>query len=71
MTSVRFNEDIESRLDNLAKMTGRTKSYYIRKAVEESLSEMEDTYVAIERLEDKKDKEISSKEMRRRLGLED
>ena len=51
MMSVRLNPDIEKRLERLAKRTGRTKSYYVREALLEHLDEMEDRYIAIERLE--------------------
>ncbi len=49
--SIRFDAETEKRLHSLAKMTGRSKSYYIRKAVEEMLEEMEDLYIALQRLE--------------------
>ena len=51
MLSVRLNPDIEERLEKLARRTGRTKSYYVREALLEHLEEMEDRYIAIERLE--------------------
>lgn len=37
---------------NLAKMTGRTKSYYIKEAVNEYLDELELIYLAKSRAED-------------------
>lgn len=49
--TVRLPEDIEKRLSELAKLTGRTKSYYVRAALEEKLGELEDLYVAEQRLE--------------------
>ena len=49
MVAVRLNKEIETRLAFLAKKTGRTKSFYIRQALEEHLEEMEDTYLAEER----------------------
>lgn len=48
----RFDVDIVSRLTNLANMTGRTKSYYIKEAVEEKLDELEMIYLAQSRAED-------------------
>ena len=50
MMSVRLDPEVE-RLDQLAKKTGRTKSYDVREALLEHLDEMEDRYIAIERLE--------------------
>ncbi|MDZ7771732.1 MAG: ribbon-helix-helix domain-containing protein [Balneolaceae bacterium] len=49
--SIRLPEDLEKRLDELAKLTGRTKSYYVREALEEKLDEWEDRYVTEYRLE--------------------
>ena len=49
--TVRLGDSVEKRLDELAKLTGRTKTYYIRQALEEKLDELEDLYVAEHRLE--------------------
>ena len=49
MVAVRLTKDIEDRLVFLAKKTGRTKSFYIRQALEEHLEEMEDAYLAEKR----------------------
>jgi len=50
MLALRLPEDIESRLDKLAKATGRTKSFYIREAILEHLADLEDFYLAEKRL---------------------
>ncbi|MEP0006056.1 MAG: type II toxin-antitoxin system VapB family antitoxin [Balneola sp.] len=50
--TVRLGESVERRLDELAKLTGRTKTYYIRQALEEKLDEMEDLYMAEQRIEE-------------------
>lgn len=49
--TIRLDRSVEKRLNELAKLTGRTKSYYIRLALEEKLDEMEDLYIAEHRLE--------------------
>ncbi len=46
MISLRLGENIEKRLDVLAKETGRTKTFYVREAIENHLSDMEDVYLA-------------------------
>lgn len=51
MLAVRLPEDIEKRLAALSKATGRTKSFYARRAIEEHLDELEDTYLAEHTLE--------------------
>jgi RHH-type rel operon transcriptional repressor/antitoxin RelB len=50
MLALRLPEDIESRLDKLAKSTGRTKSFYAREAILEHLADLEDLYLAEKRL---------------------
>lgn len=51
MLAIRLPEEIEHRLDVLAKKTGRTKSFYVREAVLDHLEELEDIYLSLERLE--------------------
>lgn len=51
MLAIRLPEDIENRLAELAAKTGRTKTYYVREAILEHLDEMEEKYLAVERLE--------------------
>lgn len=50
--AVRLPEEIEARLDSLAEETGRSKSYYIREALLQYLEDMEDAYIAEQRLSD-------------------
>jgi RHH-type transcriptional regulator, rel operon repressor / antitoxin RelB len=51
MLAVRIPVAIEERLEKLAKITGRPKSFYVRLALETHLDEIEDTYTALYRLE--------------------
>jgi len=68
-TSLRLDPDTENRLDRLARSTGRTKTWFIRRAIEEYLDEWEDYHVALARLEEEKD-EVDISDVRRRLGVE-
>ena len=52
MLALRLPPDIEARLDELAKRTGRSKSFYARQAILEHLDDLEDIYVAEQRLEE-------------------
>jgi RHH-type rel operon transcriptional repressor/antitoxin RelB len=52
MLAIRLPKDLEKRLDNMAKRTGRTKTYYARQAIVEQLDDLEDLYLAERRLED-------------------
>jgi RHH-type rel operon transcriptional repressor/antitoxin RelB len=51
MLALRLPPEIERRLDQLAKATGRSKSYYAREAIVEYLGDLEDIYLAERRLE--------------------
>jgi RHH-type transcriptional regulator, rel operon repressor / antitoxin RelB len=50
MLALRLPPEIEKRLDELAHKTGRTKSYYAREAILRHLEDLEDIYLAEERL---------------------
>ncbi|CAG0995340.1 MAG: ribbon-helix-helix protein, CopG family [Rhizobiaceae bacterium] len=52
MLALRLPPDIEKRLDDLARKTGRTKSFYAREAILEYLADMEDAYLAEQRMRD-------------------
>jgi RHH-type rel operon transcriptional repressor/antitoxin RelB len=52
MLAIRLPPEVEQRLDALARKTGRSKSFYVREAIVEHLDELEDIYLAEQRLED-------------------
>jgi RHH-type rel operon transcriptional repressor/antitoxin RelB len=52
MLAIRLPEEIESRLTELARATGRTKTFYAREAILEHLDDLEDLYLAEKRLID-------------------
>ncbi len=67
--SVRLPKDLAERLDSIAKETERPRSYIIQKALESYMEDYADLQVALDRLHDKTDPVISSKELRKSLGL--
>ena len=69
MLAIRLPEEIENRLANLATQTGRTKTFYAREAIIEHLSDMEDKYLALSRLENP-GKRWTLDEMEQDLDLE-
>jgi RHH-type transcriptional regulator, rel operon repressor / antitoxin RelB len=74
MLAIRLPEDIELRLGNLAKKTGRTKTFYAREAILEYLDDLEDLYLAEKRLSNIKNgktKTIKLNQLERELGLAD
>ena len=66
--SLRLPDDIHEQLEDVAEDTDRSKSYLIKKAIEQYLEEYADYQLALDRLNDKDDEIISSKEMRKRLA---
>lgn len=50
MLAIRLPEDIENRLEALAAATGRTKTFYARQAILEHIDDLEDLYLAEQRL---------------------
>jgi RHH-type transcriptional regulator, rel operon repressor / antitoxin RelB len=72
MLAVRLSDDIVERLERLAKKTGRTKSYYVRQAILEYLEDLEDYYLAEERLKSfDESKTIPLEEITKQYDLED
>lgn len=68
MLAIRLPAEIEKRLSDLAKRTGRSKSYYAREAILEHLDDLEDYYLAASRVEEAR---LSLEDVEKRLGLED
>lgn len=68
MLAIRLDPEIESRLERLAKRTGRTKTFYAREAILEHLDDLEDIYLASQRLE-LPAKTYSAEEVKHELGL--
>lgn len=46
MLAIRLDEKTENRLEELAGKTGRTKTWYARKAIETYLDDLEDAAIA-------------------------
>ena len=51
MLAIRLPEETEKRLAELAKKTGRTKTFYAREAIEKHLEDLEDIYLGLATLE--------------------
>jgi RHH-type rel operon transcriptional repressor/antitoxin RelB len=57
------------RLENLARATNRSKAFYIKEALQIHLDDLEDGYLALQRLNDKNAENISTEDLKARLGL--
>jgi RHH-type transcriptional regulator, rel operon repressor / antitoxin RelB len=74
MLAIRLPADIENRLETLAKATGRSKTFYARQAILEHLEDLEDLYLAEQRLIDiraGKTKTIPLEDVTKSYDLED
>jgi RHH-type rel operon transcriptional repressor/antitoxin RelB len=74
MLAIRLPAEIERRLEELARKTGRTKTYYARAAILEHLVDLEDVHLAERRygaLIAGKSKTTSLDDAERALGLAD
>lgn len=74
MLAIRLPAEVETRLGVLAQATGRTKTFYAREAILEHLDDLEDLYLAEQRLLDirsGKSRTYTLEEVERSLGLAD
>jgi RHH-type rel operon transcriptional repressor/antitoxin RelB len=60
---------LEERLEQLAKETGRSKSYYVRLAIQQFLEDQEDYLLGLARLE-KGGKRFTLKDVEKHLDLD-
>jgi len=73
MLAIRLPAEVEARLDALAKATGRTKTFYAREAILEHIEDLEDLYLAEQRLvalRSGKSEAIPLDDVMKRYGLE-
>lgn len=74
MLAIRLPIELEQRLEALARATGRTKSYYAREAILAHLDDLEDVYLAEQRLVDLRagrTQAVGLEELMQRHGVED
>lgn len=72
--SIRLPDDVSMRLQDLAQLTGRSKTFYMIEAIREHLDDLEDLYIAENRLIEiraGRSKTYSLDEVERSLGLAD
>ena len=73
MLAIRLPGEIENRLETLAQATGRTKTFYAREAILEHLDDLEDLYLAEQRLIDiraGRSQTVPLEEVMKRYGME-
>ena len=71
MLAVRLGAETEKRLEALAAKTGRTKTFYAREAIEAHLDDLEDFYLAEERMKNFREGDaIPLAQVKAELGLD-
>lgn len=68
MLGVRISKELDERLRILAEKTHRSKSYYVKRAIEEFLDDQEDYLAALAAYE-KEGRRYSAAEVEKLLGL--
>ncbi len=72
--ALRLPDEVSQRLKRLADLTGRSKTFYMIEAIREHLDDLEDLYLAEQRLIDiraGKSQAVPLEEVMKRYGLED
>jgi len=69
MYNVRIPDELADKVEEMAQELDRSKSYIVKKALEEYAIEYAQNMVTLKRLNNKKDKIITDAEMRKRLGI--
>jgi RHH-type rel operon transcriptional repressor/antitoxin RelB len=73
LNSIRLEKDLEARLERLARLTGRSKSYYVNQALEQQIQQLEDRFVArrARRANDHAERVVPLYELECALGADD
>ena len=73
LNSIRLDKALDARLTRLARLTGRSKSYYINRALEEQIQQLEHRYSArkLGCAADSRERILPLYELECALGLDD
>jgi RHH-type rel operon transcriptional repressor/antitoxin RelB len=67
MLAVRLDKEMEKRIEKIAKLTKRPKSYFVKRALEIYLDDLEDVEVSLMRLQNPEDEVIDEKDFWKRV----
>jgi predicted DNA-binding protein len=65
--SLSLDEELIDRINNVCKVSERTKSWFVKKAIENYFDEIEDAEIALQRFSDSKSEYISEKQLKESL----
>lgn len=72
--SIRLDKELASRLERLVRLTGRSKSFYIKQAIEEQIADLEDLFLArkvARRVAEGREGVTAFEDLEREFGVED
>ncbi len=69
--SLSLDKELIDRIDNVCKVSERTKSWFVKKAVENYFDEIEDVEIALQRFSDPRSEYISEKQLKESLKSQD
>ncbi|KIM10798.1 MAG: CopG family transcriptional regulator [Sulfuricurvum sp. PC08-66] len=69
MLSIRLDQSVEEKLDNLSKITQRPKSFFVKEALNNYLDDMQEYYEALKRSKSEDRNLITLDELEKALGL--
>jgi RHH-type rel operon transcriptional repressor/antitoxin RelB len=67
MLAVRLDKEMEKKIEKIAKLTKRPKSYFVKRALEIYLDDLEDVEVSLMRLQNPEDEVIDEKDFWKRV----
>jgi len=67
--SVRLSDDVFKRLNKLAEKTRRTKTSFVKEMIEQFLAEYEEATTALDRINEKNARYLTTEELEEELGL--
>ncbi len=67
--SIRLPDNLAKELDQIAEETERPRSFHVQKALETYVEDFADLQIALDRLRDPSDAVVSSRDIRKSLGL--
>ncbi len=65
--SLSLDKELIDKIDDVCKVSERTKSWFVKKAIENYFDEIKDVEIALQRLSDPKAEYISEKQLKKSL----